>query len=130
MKRREFSHNSSLHFTCSAQVDMRNEERERTLMGMTDFDAPDTEQVQEQQEQGPLSWQIYYDDSTDPPTPWWFNSNTGVSTWECPVVAEDKDGPELGEPPSDNAAGGKGRKCHMLTSTDSVTLDAPPLSLA
>lgn len=72
---------------------MKNEDLERALMGAEDFDAPGMEQVQEQQEQYPHSWQIYHDDSTDPPTPWWFNPHTGVSTWECPVVAEEKDGP-------------------------------------
>lgn len=30
-------------------------------------------------------WQMYYDEeSTDEPIPWWFNSVTGESTWDCP----------------------------------------------
>ncbi|CAM9485702.1 unnamed protein product, partial [Ectocarpus fasciculatus] len=32
-------------------------------------------------------WQMYYDEeSADEPIPWWFNSVTGESTWECPTA--------------------------------------------
>lgn len=32
------------------------------------------------------TWQMFYDDeSVDAPVPWWFNSVTGESTWECPT---------------------------------------------
>lgn len=30
---------------------------------------------------------FYDDDSADAPVPWWFNSVTGESTWECPVAS-------------------------------------------
>lgn len=32
-------------------------------------------------------WQLFYDYGSSPgePTPWWFNSSTGESTWACPV---------------------------------------------
>lgn len=32
-------------------------------------------------------WQLFYDYDSSPgePIPWWFNSSTGESTWECPV---------------------------------------------
>lgn len=31
-------------------------------------------------------WQVYYDETSyDRPVPWWFNSVTGESTWECPI---------------------------------------------
>lgn len=70
---------------------MKNEALERTVMCDEDFDAPNMEQMQRQQEiEEDASWQIYYDDSTDPPTPWWFNSATGASTWQCPTAAEKK----------------------------------------
>lgn len=59
-------------------------------MGTEDADALDMEQMQRQRkEDEDSSWQTFYDDSTDPPTPWWFNSMTGVSSWECPIVAGD-----------------------------------------
>lgn len=28
---------------------------------------------------------FYDDESVDAPVPWWFNSVTGESTWECPA---------------------------------------------
>lgn len=32
-------------------------------------------------------WQMFYDDeSTEEPIPWWFNSVTGESTWDCPAA--------------------------------------------
>ena len=92
---------------------MKNEELERTMMGTEDIDAPDMERMQERQEpQDARSWQIYYDDSTDPPTPWWFNPTTGVSTWDCPIVDEKKIGPEPGGLPSETAAGEKTRNVY------------------
>ncbi|CAM9137499.1 unnamed protein product [Scytosiphon promiscuus] len=72
-----------------AEVDMKNEALEKSLMRDEDFDACDMEQMQRQQETDEeASWQIYFDDSTDPPTPWWFDSATGASTWNCPTTAE------------------------------------------
>lgn len=33
------------------------------------------------------AWQMFFDDeSIDAPVPWWFNSVTGESTWECPTA--------------------------------------------
>lgn len=33
------------------------------------------------------AWQMFYDDeSVNAPVPWWFNSVTGESTWECPAA--------------------------------------------
>lgn len=29
--------------------------------------------------------QVYYDNSHDPPVPWWYNESTGESTWDCPT---------------------------------------------
>lgn len=29
---------------------------------------------------------FYDDESVDVPVPWWFNSVTGESTWECPTA--------------------------------------------
>lgn len=29
---------------------------------------------------------FYDDESVDAPVPWWFNSVTGESTWECPTA--------------------------------------------
>lgn len=85
---------------------MKNEALERTLMGTEDVDAPDMEQMQRQREQDEASsWQVYYDESTDPPTPWWFNSMTGVSSWECPAVADDNKGAPYDDPLSTNATG-------------------------
>lgn len=66
---------------------MKNEAMERTLMSAEDADALDMEQLQRQRnEEEASSWQIYYDESTEPPSPWWFNSVTGESTWDCPNV--------------------------------------------
>lgn len=53
-------------------------------------------------------WQMFYDnDSSDDPIPWWFNSVTGESTWDCPIAIglattppkeqEQQRGPEQGE---------------------------------
>ena len=76
-------------------------------MSTEDTDALDMKQMQRQREQDEASsWQVYYDESTDPPTPWWFNSKTGVSTWECPVVVVVDDN--------------KGMECDGLTSTDAT----------
>ncbi|CAM9115968.1 unnamed protein product [Ectocarpus sp. 13 AM-2016] len=70
-----------------AELDMKNEALERTLMSAEDADALDMEQLQRQRnEEETSSWQIYYDESTEPPSPWWFNSVTGESTWDCPIV--------------------------------------------
>eukprot|EP00903_Cladosiphon_okamuranus_P010458 g9894.t1 len=112
-----------------AEVDMKNEALERTLMGSEDVDALDMEQMQRRREQdeasswqflhlalqtfvstGPgedrrqsqpqqqlvvaggetdeaTAWKMFYDDeSSDAPVPWWFNSVTGESTWECPTA--------------------------------------------
>lgn len=68
---------------------MKNETLESSQMGLNDFDAPDMERIQQQQQPRPSSWQINYDESTDPPSPWWFNSSTGESTWENPVIADE-----------------------------------------
>lgn len=90
---------------------MKNEALERSLMGAEDADALDMEQMQRQREQGEASsWQVYCDESTDPPTPWWFNSVTGVSTWECPNVVDDDNGTAYDDPLSTNATG----KSHLL----------------
>ncbi len=33
------------------------------------------------------AWEMFYDDEgADEPVPWWFNSVTGQSTWECPAA--------------------------------------------
>ncbi|CAN0018446.1 unnamed protein product [Ectocarpus sp. 6 AP-2014] len=75
-----------------AEVDMKNEALERTLMSAEDADALDMEQLQRQRnEEEASSWQIYYDESTEPPSPWWFNSVTGESTWDCPNVQVETD---------------------------------------
>lgn len=68
---------------------MKAEALEASQMGLNDFDAPDMERIQQKRQQRASSWQIYYDESTDPPSPWWFNSSTGESTWENPVIADD-----------------------------------------
>lgn len=68
---------------------MKDEALECSQMGLNDFDAPDMERIQQQQQPKASSWQIYYDESTDPPSPWWFNSSTGESTWENPVIADE-----------------------------------------
>lgn len=65
---------------------MKNEALERECMAAEDTDAPDNEQ--RQQQQNVLTWQMYFDESFDPPVPWWFNSVTGASTWECPVTED------------------------------------------
>lgn len=60
-------------------------------MAAEDSDAPASQQqsqLQQRQQEPPSSWQMFYDESVDPPAPWWFNSITGESTWECPAVEE------------------------------------------
>lgn len=33
------------------------------------------------------AWEMFYDEeSAEEPVPWWFNSVTGESTWECPAA--------------------------------------------
>lgn len=78
---------------------MKNEALERTLMREQDFDAADMEQMQRRlATEEEASWQVYYDDSTDPPSPWWYNCATGASTWECPVAADRETDTAKGEP--------------------------------
>lgn len=84
---------------------MKNENFECLQMGLNDFDAPDMERIQQQQQKTASSWQVYYDESTDPPSPWWFNSCTGESTWESPIIAEDETKGANGGSGSANASG-------------------------
>lgn len=75
-------------------------------MSTEDVDALDMEQLQRQLEQDVASsWQVYYNESTDPPTPWWFNSTTGVSTWECPLVVDNNKTTPYDDLTSTNATG-------------------------
>lgn len=43
--------------------------------------------LQQQETEGKdEQWQVFYDETSyDQPVPWWFNSVTGESTWECPI---------------------------------------------
>lgn len=61
---------------------MEAEAAERTKMAAEDSDVSENKLYNHQQEESP--WQMYYDESSNPPVPWWFNPETGESTWECP----------------------------------------------
>ena len=67
---------------------MKNEATERAYMGAEDADIPDEEENHPQHPPppSPSSWDMYYDESYDPPVPWWLNSATGESTWDCPTT--------------------------------------------
>lgn len=87
---------------------MKNEATERAYMGAEDANIPDIPEKEEEhphphphpypdRERQPLlsSWDMYYDESYDPPVPWWLNSATGESTWDCPTTQIPADPGEL-----------------------------------
>ena len=44
------------------------------------------------------AWEMFYDEeSTEEPVPWWFNSVTGESTWDCPAALMSAADPEGGD---------------------------------
>lgn len=61
-------------------------------MAVEDTDALDNSRhnsISKQQQEIIWHWQMFYDDTVNPPIPWWYNSVTGESTWECPVNREE-----------------------------------------
>ena len=56
-------------------------------MGAEDADVADEEERHPPEQHPPSSpWEMFYDESYDPPVPWWLDSTTGESTWECPTT--------------------------------------------